>query len=140
MARLLLAPLNAIQPLAVPVTYGTIFLIQGLPCVEGGASTIAPLRASFVVALVIKVVLGKETMGRITSVIFSMAPWVKMGPLLSSRCFNRRCAFPREYPKSTEVCPLALFFDHQLLMSSRTSCCGVHLNAGSPKVHSVINV
>ena len=60
--------------------------------------------------------------------------------MLVSRYFNNRCALPRLYPKSMDVLPSALFSAHHLLMFSRTSSWGVHLNAGSPKVHSVIKV
>src|SRR6218665_562766 len=140
MARLLLAPRNAIQPLADPVTNGLIFLIQVVPCALGGAITILPSNSSFFVSRVIKVVGGRSIIGRKTFVIFSTAPCVYIFPISVSRYFKRRCAFPKVYPNKTEVLPSALFSAHQLLISVKTSACGVHLKAGNPKVFSVINV
>src|SRR5690554_6312444 len=53
---------------------------------------------------------------------------------------KKALCFPKEYPKRTEVLFSALFAAHQLLISEKTSSWGVHLKAGIPNVHSVINV
>ena len=94
-ARRRRTPRIAIQPEAKAVeAFGNRF-IHGPPIAPGVARTSAPGWSFALVSGPTRSVSGRRTpCSRRMTLVFSIAPWVRMGPMEGSRLARMRCALP----------------------------------------------